>query len=112
MAKLEKIQSRLDANSVELRRFVDVLYHAGNEVRFRMLYMIYKKERVVKEIAEVMNMSMPATAQHLQKLRKVNLVEGYTEKKIIHYSLHPENAKILRSLFREFDRQIGEEGDE
>lgn len=104
MHQIGQIQNYLDENPELLKKFVDVLYFTGNDIRFRMLYMICKRERVIKEISEVMVMSTAAVSQHLQKLKQANLVQGRTVKKVIHYSIHEENAKILRSIFREFDR--------
>lgn len=108
MAKIEKFHVRLNEHESELNRIVDILYFTGNFIRFKILYLIFKKDRTIKEVSELLEMSNAAISQHLQKLRSADLVVGRIERRIIHYSLQPENEKILKSIFREFDRLIDE----
>jgi len=73
-----------------------------------MLWMIYKKERTITEISKVTGMSIASVQQHFIRLRRNNLVSGVKSGRTYTFTLHPENEKLLRAIFRQFDNSVKE----
>lgn len=108
MAQIDRMRREFEQSEELMGKFIDVLYQSGNDIRFKILWMVYKKERTIKEIAEVMDMSLASISQHFLKLRKDNLVDGDRRGRTIYFTLHPENDRLLRKIFREFENQVKE----
>ncbi len=78
-----------------------VLALAGNEVRLKILYLLEEERELCPcDLADILDMSVPAVSQHLRKLKDGNIVETRKEGQTIYYSLTRENLKILRPFFK------------
>ncbi len=79
----------------------NILALAGNEVRLKIVYLLEEeKELCPCDLADILQMSIPAVSQHLRKLKDGNIVETRKEAQTIYYSLTQENLKILKPFFK------------
>ncbi len=85
-------------NSFE--RLSQVLTLAGNDVRLKMLYLLEEEnELCVCDLADVLEMTIPAVSQHLRKLKDGNILQTRRSAQTIYYSLKEEHLKIIKPLF-------------
>jgi len=83
-----------------------VLALAGNEARLKILYLLEEERELCPcDLADILDMSVPAVSQHLRKLKDGNIVEIRKEGQTIYYSLTKENLKILRPFFKHINFQ-------
>jgi len=93
-----------DVNRIDdpVKSISRVLNLAGNEVRLKILFLLYKEEEMCPcDLSDVLEMKVPAISQHLRKLKDANLI---TDKKIgqtIFYSIVKEEAEILIPLLKQ-----------
>lgn len=75
---------------------------AGNEVRLKMLFLLYKEQQMCPcDISDVLDMTVPAVSQHLRKLKDARMV---TDKKVgqtIFYSLREEHMATIMPVLNE-----------
>jgi DNA-binding transcriptional ArsR family regulator len=84
----------------------NILALAGNEVRLKIVYLLEEeKELCPCDLADILQMSIPAVSQHLRKLKDGNIVETRKEGQTIYYSLTQENLKILKPFFKHINVQ-------
>lgn len=83
-----------------------ILALAGNAVRLKIVYLLEEeKELCPCDLADILDMTIPAISQHLRKLKDGNIVETRKERQTIYYSLTLENLKILRPFFEHINQQ-------
>jgi len=70
----------------------------GDETRTRILYLLSLQELCVCDIADVLEMSLPAVSHHLRLLRAHRLVKYRREGKQVYYSLDDDHIVGLISL--------------
>ena len=82
-----------------------VLNLAGNEVRLKILFLLYKeKEMCPCDLSDVLEMKVPAISQNLSKLKDATLI---TDKKIgqtIFYSIVKEEAEVIIPLLKQLKK--------
>ena len=87
---------------VRLKQMAAALSLAGNAVRLKILFLLYKEEQMCPcDLSDVLEMTVPAISQHLRKLKDGGLV---TDKKVgqtIFYSLVEENVELILPLLKE-----------
>lgn len=82
-------------------RLSDILALAGNEARLKILYLLEEeKELCPCDLADILDMSVPAVSQHLRKLKDGNIVETRKEGQTIYYTLTKEDLKVLKPFFK------------
>jgi len=78
---------------------------AGNNVRLKILYLIYEESRLcVCDLSDILTMNISAISQHLRKLKDRNLIETEREAQTIFYSLTTEYEKVLKPFFKILDK--------
>jgi ArsR family transcriptional regulator, lead/cadmium/zinc/bismuth-responsive transcriptional repressor len=70
----------------------------GNEVRLQLMWLINKDTFCVCDLADILQMSVPAISQHLRKLKDVNIIESIRKKQTIYYSITEENKAIVNHI--------------
>ncbi|HEY8417126.1 MAG TPA: metalloregulator ArsR/SmtB family transcription factor [Limnochordales bacterium] len=70
----------------------------SDETRTRILYLLSLQELCVCDIADVMEMSLPAVSHHLRLLKAHRLVKYRREGKQVYYSLDDDHIVGLISL--------------
>ncbi len=70
----------------------------SDETRTRILYLLSLQELCVCDIADVLDMSLPAVSHHLRLLKAHRLVKYRREGKQVYYSLDDDHIVGLISL--------------
>jgi DNA-binding transcriptional ArsR family regulator len=100
-------QCKEDLSKVETqtRSISKVLGLAGNEVRLKMLYLIYQEGELCPcDLSDILNMSVPAVSQHLRKLKDGGLVKDKKVGQTVFYSVIDENTLIIRPILKNLVR--------
>jgi DNA-binding transcriptional ArsR family regulator len=78
-----------------------ILALAGNEVRLKMMFLLEEENELCPcDLADILEMSIPAVSQHLRKMKDGNLVENRRDGQTIFYSLKPENLPLIQPFFK------------
>ncbi len=73
---------------------------AGNEVRLKILYLLYEEnELCVCDLSDILNMNVSAISQHLRKLKDGNVVDVRKEGQTYFYFVKNNYLVILESFF-------------
>ena len=107
----DKVQ--IDACKVKLKtakksfyQLSNILALAGNEVRLKIIYLLEEeKELCPCDLADILEMTIPAVSQHLRKLKDGNLITSRRDGQTIYYSLTDDNLKILKPFFKHINQQ-------
>ena len=84
----------------------NVLALAGNEVRLKIIYLLEEENELCPcDLADILNMTIPAVSQHLRKLKDGSLVTTRRNGQTIYYSLTDDNFKILKPFFKHINQQ-------
>ena len=79
---------------------VNLLKALSNEKRLLVICALYKGERSVGELEEIVGLSQSALSQHLARLRSDNLVNTRREAQTIYYSLNDKATEaVLKCLY-------------
>jgi len=86
----------------EIAKVAKVLNLAGNEVRLKILFLIYNEgEMCPCDLSDVLNMTVPAISQHLRKMKDGNLIKDNKVGQTIFYKLIDEHVSILYPMLKE-----------
>lgn len=72
---------------IEVAGLSELFKVLGDETRTRILYLLSLQELCVCDIAEVMEMSLPAVSHHLRLLKAHRIVKYRREGRLVYYSL-------------------------
>lgn len=92
----------MDVNDIEANVGIAaaLLKALSNEKRLLVICSLYKGEKSVGELEELVGLSQSALSQHLARLRKDGLVKTRREAQTIYYSLDGEATnEVLRCLY-------------
>lgn len=104
--QLEECRQLIGEHEGQFSRLSKVLGLAGNEVRLKLLYLIYREEQMcVCDLSDVLGMKVPAISQHLRKLKDGGIVRDKKIGQTIFYSLIEDNMEVLRPLFQQIEKQ-------
>ncbi len=85
----------------EIEKVAKILNLAGNEVRLKILFLIYNEgEMCPCDLSDVLNMTVPAISQHLRKMKDGNLIRDNKVGQTIFYKLIDENVSILYPMLK------------
>ncbi len=77
---------------------------AGNNVRLKILYMIYEEGRLcVCDLSDILGMTISSVSQHLRKLKDRGIIDTDREAQTIFYSLTKPYEKLLKPFFKILD---------
>ncbi len=77
----------------------------GDETRTKIIYILSLKELCVCDIAEIMDMSLPAISHHLRLLRSLRLVKYRRKGQMVYYSLDDKHILNLIKQAQEHFRE-------
>lgn len=83
---------------VEVAGLSEVFKALADETRIRILYLLSIQELCVCDIAEIMEMSLPAVSHHLRLLRMMRIVKHRRDGKNVYYSLDDHHVLGLIQL--------------
>ena len=86
--QIDRCKERISELSLPLSGTAQILALAGNEVRLKILFLLYEEQRLcVCDLSEVLEMKIPAVSQHLRKLKDAGLVFTQREGTVIFYQI-------------------------
>lgn len=92
----------MDVNEIEhnVTVAVNLLKALSNEKRLLIVCSLYKGEKNVGELEEIVGLSQSALSQHLARLRRDRLVNTRRDAQTIYYSLVDEATnEVLKCLY-------------
>ncbi len=93
-------KKKLQKAVTSFSRLSQVLSLAGNDVRLKILYLLEQEnELCVCDLADVLEMTIPAVSQHLRKLKDGNILQTRRKGQTIYYTLKEEHLEIIKPLF-------------
>ena len=100
-AKIQSLQTLIQASENELAPLADLMQATANETRLKILWLLtIEQELCPCDFADVLGISVPAVSQQLQKLRAQGLVFRRRDGVTIYYALTDTPfTTILRILF-------------
>ena len=99
-ALIGECKKKLQKAEASFIRLSQVLSLAGNDVRIKILYLLEEEvELCVCDLADILQMTIPAVSQHLRKLKDGNILQTRRDGQTIYYSLKEEHLKIIKPLF-------------
>lgn len=112
--KLEITCTRAEANHTQLlncqatienldngfQQMTKLLSIAGNDVRLKILFLLNMENELCPcDIADILEMSMPAISQHLRKMKDAGFIASRREGQTLYYSLVKSETQILNNIF-------------
>lgn len=102
--QIEKCKEEIEKVGDSIELLSNALSLAGNEVRLKILYLLFNQERLcVCDLSDILFMSPPAVSQHLRKLKDGRLIQNQRVAQTIYYSLNSQ----YKALFEGFFEKIG-----
>lgn len=83
---------------VEVAGLSELFKALADETRIRILYLLSLQELCVCDIAEIMEMSLPAVSHHLRLLKMMRIVKYRRDGKNVYYSLDDHHVLGLIQL--------------
>lgn len=97
---IAECKKKLQKAENSFKRLSQVLTLAGNDIRLKILYLLKEEnELCVCDLADVLQMTIPAVSQHLRKLKDGNILQNRRDGQTIYYSLKEEHLEIIKPLF-------------
>ncbi len=96
--KIDQYENLLKDNVTDFNQLSKIVGLIGNEVRLKLIWLINDNRFCVCDLADILQMSVPAISQHLRKLKDVGIVETYRDKQTIYYSISSEQQNITHHI--------------
>ncbi len=74
----------------------------GNEIRLKLLWLFATDDFCVCDLADILQMSVPAVSQHLRKLKDLDIIHFNRKKQTLFYYLAPANKKLVLHILELF----------
>ena len=88
---------KMDDNFKEITKLLSI---AGNEVRLKILFLLNMENELCPcDIADILEMSVPAISQHIRKIKDAGFIKSRREGQTLYYSLVGEKTTLLNSVF-------------
>ncbi len=95
--------ARLKDRLLEVAGLSEIFKALGDETRTRILYLLSLEELCVCNLAQILDISVPAVSHHLRLLRALRLVKYRREGKTVCYSLDDEHiVNMIRQAQEHF----------
>jgi len=103
-SQIERCQKQLSNTAHRLNNLAENMTLAGNDVRLKVLLLLQSEQRLcVCDLAEILNMTVPAISQHLKKLREGGFTLTQQEGVTIYNTLAPKAIPFLNAFFNLID---------
>ncbi|MEO2127695.1 MAG: metalloregulator ArsR/SmtB family transcription factor [Christiangramia sp.] len=88
---------KMDANFKEITKLLSI---SGNEVRLKILFLLNMENELCPcDIADILEMSVPAISQHIRKIKDAGFIKSRREGQTLYYSLIGEKTILLNNVF-------------
>lgn len=95
----------LKGKLLEVAGLSEIFKALGDETRTRILYLLAHRELCVCDLAQILEMNLPAVSHHLRLLKALRLVRYRRKGKMVFYSLDDEH---IVNLIREAQEHFAE----
>jgi len=107
--QIEACRKMVKENNDTFSRLANIFALTGNEVRLKILYLLEEENELCPcDLADILDMTVPAVSQHLRKLKDGRIVKTRRSGQTIYYSLESENLKPIRPFFKQIAQSIKE----
>jgi len=96
--KIDQYESLLKENTNEFNQLSSIVGLISNDVRLKLVWLINEDRFCVCDLADILQMSVPAISQHLRKLKDIGIVETTRDKQTIYYSISSQNQNIVNHI--------------
>ncbi len=93
--KIDQYEHLLKDNTTEFNQLSNIVGLIGNGVRLKLVWLINQDQFCVCDLADILQMSVPAISQHLRKLKDMGIVETFRNKQTIYYSITSTKKLIV-----------------
>lgn len=108
--QIQDCQKKVNDNEALFTQLSHILSLAGNDVRLKILFLLEEENELCPcDLADILNMSVPAISQHLRKMKDGRILETRRVGQTIFYSLNETNLKLLKPLFQHISQSIKKE---
>ena len=98
--QLLNCMSTLASMDINFGKMSKLLSIAGNEVRLKILFLLNMENELCPcDIADILEMSVPAISQHIRKIKDAGIIKSRREGQTIYYSLNEDETDILNTVF-------------
>lgn len=99
--QINECREKLQSNEQSFDQLSSLLALAGNEVRLKIMFLIEEENELCPcDLADILEMSIPAISQHLRKMKDGGVIEARRSGQTIFYSLKTEHLKLLQPFFK------------
>ena len=88
---------------VDLAELFKVL---GDQTRIKIIFILFKEEMCVCDIAELVGMTQSAISHQLRVLKQAKLVKGRKDGKAVYYSLDDEHVREIYQIGKQHIEEI------
>jgi ArsR family transcriptional regulator, lead/cadmium/zinc/bismuth-responsive transcriptional repressor len=98
--QINSCKRELEVVREPISRLSRILNLAGNEVRFKILYLLKEEgEMCPCDLSDVLNMTVPAISQHLRKMKDGGVIKDNKIGQTVFYKIVEEQIQLLNPLF-------------
>ena len=82
-----------------LKNLAKIFNLAGNAVRFKILYLLHKEEKMCPcDLSDILEISVSGISQHLRKLKDGGIIKDKKVGQTVFYSIVEENAQVVQPV--------------
>lgn len=91
----ESLVKNLRKKVKEIDGLSEIFKALADETRLKIIYALINQELCVCDIANTIQLSLPATSHHLRILRNLKLVKHYKKSRMVYYTLDDNHVANL-----------------
>ena len=106
-------QQKIDSYSNLIAQHKRVFEHTGkiialigNDVRLKIIWLITEEYLCVCDLADILQMSVPAVSQHLRKLKDADIIISEKVKQTIYYRISDKYNETVTHLLKLIPKEI------
>jgi DNA-binding transcriptional ArsR family regulator len=98
--QLSRCKETLAKSSESIESMAKLLSIAGSEVRLKILFLLNMEGELCPcDIADVLEMSVPAISQQIRKIKDAGVISYRREGQTLYYSIVKNGTEILNNVF-------------
>jgi len=98
--QISRCKETIENSSDSFKAISKILSLAGSEVRLKVLFLLnIENELCPCDIADILEMSVPAVSQHIRKMKDAGIITSRREGQTLYYSLVKCEDNVLNGIF-------------
>ena len=99
LKQLSRCKETIQSSSSSFQEISRILALAGSEVRLKILFLLnMEKELCPCDIADILEMSVPAISQHIRKMKDADIISFRREGQTLYYSIVEDKNIMLNDI--------------